>query len=97
MEKHFIKKAAALQYDENKDNAPKVIAKGSRETADNIIKIAKEYDIPIRKDEDMVTMLSEIELNREIPVELYKAVAEVFGFIYGISNTQEEKYEKKDQ
>lgn len=97
MEKHFVKKAAALQYDENKDNAPKVIAKGSRETAGNIIKIATQNDIPIRKDEDMVEMLSEIELNREIPVELYKAVAEVFSFIYGISNTQGENLEKEDQ
>lgn len=97
MEKNFVQKATALQYNKDEDNAPKVIAKGSRETANNIIKIAQEYDIPIRKDEDLVSMLSQIELNQEIPVELYKAVAEVFSFIYGISNNEGENIEKEDQ
>lgn len=91
IEKEPIKKAAALQYDEEKDFAPKVIAKGERHTAKTIIKIAKENNIPIKKDEDLIEMLSQIELNQEIPTELYKAVSEVFGFIYGIDN------EKKNQ
>ena len=97
MDKYFVQKATALQYNKDEDNAPRVVAKGSRETANNIIKIAKEYDIPIRKDEDLVAMLSQIELNREIPVELYKAVAEVFGFIYSISNKEGENFEKEDK
>lgn len=97
MEKHFVKKASALQYDQSKDNAPKVIAKGSRENAKNIIKIAQENGIPIKKDEDLVEMLSQIELNKEIPVELYKAVAEIFSFIYGISNKQEPDIEKNNK
>jgi flagellar biosynthesis protein len=86
IEKNFIKKAAALQYDKEKDPAPKVTARGKGEQAKNIIRIAEENGIPIKQDEDLVNMLSEIELNQEIPVELYKAVAEIFSFIYGISN-----------
>lgn len=97
MEKHFVKKASALQYEQHKDDAPKVIAKGSRENAKNIIKIAQENGIPIKKDEDLVEMLSQIELNKEIPVELYKAVAEIFSFIYGISNKGGENIEKNNQ
>jgi len=86
IEKQFIKKAVALKYDKENDPAPKLTATGKGESAKNIIKIAQENGIPIKQDEDLVNMLSEIELNQEIPVELYKAVAEIFSFIYGISN-----------
>lgn len=93
IEKEPIKKAAALQYDKEKNNAPYITAHGSGETAKNIIKIAEQNGIPIKKDEDLVNMLSQIELNQEIPVELYKAVAEIFSFIYGISNEEDKKIE----
>jgi len=94
IEKESVKKAAALQYDKQKDDAPYVTAHGSGETAKNIIKIAEQNGIPIKQDEDLVNMLSQIELNQAIPVELYKAVAEIFSFIYGISNEQGEDIEK---
>jgi flagellar biosynthesis protein len=96
IEKGNIKKAAALKYEQAKDNAPHVTAQGSGETANNIIKIAEQNGIPIKKDEDLVNMLSQIELNQEIPVELYKAVSEIFSFIYGISNNKDENIETKD-
>ena len=80
-------KAVALKYDkEKKEGAPKVGAKGSGEVANNIIKLAQEHDIFIKKDADLVELLSKIEVNREIPPMLYKAVAEVFSFIYKITN-----------
>jgi len=94
MEKHFVQKATALKYNESSDYAPKVIAQGKAQIAKNIIKIAKENNIPIKKDEDLVNMLSQIELNREIPEELYKSVAEIFSFIYGITNDQRENEER---
>jgi len=96
VEKQFVQKAAALKYDKDKDHAPKLTATGKGETAKNIIKIAEKNGIPIKKDEDLVNMLSQIELNQEIPVELYKAVAEVFSFIYGISNESKEKHEENN-
>lgn len=96
-EKYVQQKAVALQYDKEKDNSPLVTAQGTGETAKNIIKIAEENGIPIKKDEDLVNMLSQIELNQEIPVELYQAVSEIFSFIYGISNeTKEEGIENND-
>ncbi len=78
-------KAAALSYERGKANAPKVTAKGEGITAQNIIKIAKLHDIPIKKDEDLIELLSKVELDQEIPPEMYKAVAEVFSFIYKMS------------
>jgi flagellar biosynthesis protein len=90
-DKYIRTKAVALKYDKEKNNAPLVTAEGTGETAKNIIKIAEENGIPIQKDEDLVNMLSQIELNQEIPVELYQAVSEVFSFIYGISNKEKKK------
>jgi len=75
-------KAAALQYDRGSSSAPKVIAKGDGTSAENIIKIAKLHDIPIQKDPDLIELLSKVEIDQEIPEEMYKAVAEVFSFIY---------------
>ena len=78
----YKQKAAALRYDTDKENAPRVVAKGEGKTAENIIKIAELHHLPIRKDEDLIELLSKVELDKEVPEALYKAVAEVFSFIY---------------
>lgn len=80
------KKAAALRYNEEKENAPKVVAKGKGEVAQNIIKIAELNNLPIKKDEDLIELLSKVEIDKEIPEAMYKAVAEVFSFIYRTTN-----------
>ena len=85
IEENFIQKAVALQYDLEKDNAPLITAKGQGVTASNIIKIAKDNNIPIQKDEDLVELLSKIDIDKEIPNSMYKAVAEIFAFIYDLS------------
>ncbi len=95
--KEPIKKAAALKYDMDKDPAPKVIAKGQGETAKNIIKIAEENDLPIKKDADLVELLSKIDVDREIPTEMYKAVAEIFSFIYEMSNKRKTHKEREQR
>jgi len=76
------KKAAALRYDTSKENAPRVLAKGEGEVANNIIKIAELNNLPIKEDADLVELLSKLEIDKEVPEALYKAVAEVFSFIY---------------
>ncbi|HEX5710308.1 MAG TPA: EscU/YscU/HrcU family type III secretion system export apparatus switch protein [Sulfuricurvum sp.] len=83
-----MKKAVALRYDTNKENAPKVIAKGKGESAEAIIKIAQLHNLPIRQDEDLVELLSKVEIDKEIPENLYIAVAEVFKFIYSITHKE---------
>ncbi|MDD4885262.1 EscU/YscU/HrcU family type III secretion system export apparatus switch protein [Sulfuricurvum sp.] len=81
-----MKKAVALRYNPEKENAPRVVASGKGSAAENIIKVAELHNLPIKKDEDLVEMLSKIEIDREIPEKLYVAVAEVFKFIYKVTN-----------
>ena len=79
------KKAAALRYQAGTDTAPKVVAKGRGIIADKIIAIAREHGVHIHEDKNLVEIISTLDLNEEIPPELYKAVAEVLVFIYRIS------------
>ncbi|PHO13629.1 type III secretion system protein [Malaciobacter marinus] len=94
MEKQKIQKAAALKYDLEKDSAPKLIAKGQEQVAKNIIKIAKENELPIKKDEDLIELLSKLDIDKEIPVSMYKAVAEIFSFIYDLTKKNKDNNEK---
>ena len=74
--------AVAVGYDQNKDNAPVVLAKGAGEIAQKIIKIAEENGIEIRKDADLLQILKAVDINEEIPVEAFAAVAEIISYIY---------------
>lgn len=76
------KKAVALGYNKKNNNAPKILASGKGENATKIIEIAKMHKIPIKEDIDLVEILSKIDINQEIPPNLYKAVAEIFNFLY---------------
>lgn len=78
------KVAITLQYDG--DSAPKVTAKGSGALAEQIIKIAQEHDIPIKEDHQLVELLSQVELDHEIPELLYEAVVQVLIFAYQLSD-----------
>jgi flagellar biosynthesis protein len=75
--------AVALQYD--KAGAPQVVAKGRGSIGEKIIEIAKAHDIPIEENEVLAGALANVELGDEIPVELYKAVAEVLVFVLRLS------------
>jgi len=78
------KKAAAIKYDPKMHNAPVVVAKGFGELAQRIIKIAKENNIPIVEDKDLVSALIKVDVFEEIPPELYRAVAKVLVFVKGL-------------
>ncbi len=81
-----VKKAVALGYDMQTQNAPKVLATGKGETAQKIITLAKENGIAIKEDKDLVEILSKLDLGDEVPPNMYKVVAEIFSFIYQMSN-----------
>lgn len=87
------KKAIALKYNLN-DIAPKITAKGKSQIADKILELAKEHDIPIHKDSDLVEVLYLMELGYEIPEELYKAIAEILAFLYLANEEFRKSYEK---
>ena len=71
-------KAVALKYDKQTQNAPKVIASGKGEIASKIIEKAKEFDIAIFQNETLVNSLIDIDLDKEVPPKLYKALVDVF-------------------
>ncbi|MDN3718722.1 EscU/YscU/HrcU family type III secretion system export apparatus switch protein [Roseibium salinum] len=71
--------AVALQYEN--DGAPVVTAKGAGSIAEQIEKLAREAGVPIEENPMMAEALSQIEIDQEIPIELYQAVAVLIGFI----------------
>jgi len=85
------KLAAALKYDSTRDNAPKVTARGRGAVAENIIKVAEENGIPIKNDRDLVQVLCKLDVGSEIPVELYRAVAEILAFVYSLNESQKSR------
>jgi len=72
----------SLRYEEGRQRAPKVTAKGRGRIADEIIRIAGENNIPVREDRDLLELLYPLELDSEIPPELYGVVAELLAYIY---------------
>lgn len=75
--------AVALKYDNKVDSAPKVVAKGIDFLAIKIKDIAKEHRIPIIENPALARSLyDQIDVDREIPGEFYKAMAEIFSYIY---------------
>ncbi len=77
-----VKKAVALKYAPEHESAPKVTAKGKGMTAEQIIQKARVHGVPIQEDPSLVEVLSKLDLNQEIPPELYHLVAEVLAFLY---------------
>jgi flagellar biosynthesis protein len=80
--------AVALKYDKEKDQAPRVIAKGLRLRAEKIREIAKAYGVPIMKNVPLANALYRVEIGEEVPEELYDAVAEVLNFVYALQQEQ---------
>jgi flagellar biosynthesis protein len=72
------KKAVALKYEEDGRSAPKVVAKGKGAIAQKIMEKADEFDIPIFQNKALAESLLNLDLDEQIPPNLYKAVAEVF-------------------
>ena len=70
--------AVALRYDGT--GAPRVTARGRGEVAERILAIAREHQVPVREDRNLVQLLALVELGDEVPAELYRAVAEVIAF-----------------
>jgi flagellar biosynthesis protein len=81
-QKYERKSAVALRYTPEEAEAPRVIAKGQGLIADKILEQAKEHGVPIQEDPSLVEVLAKLELNEQIPVELYQVVAEILAFVY---------------
>ncbi len=82
-EKEDVLRAIALQYDG--ENAPIVTASGEGVIAEEILRIAREHNIPLREDALLAELLSDLDLGEEIPPMLYRVIAEVIAYAYLVS------------
>jgi flagellar biosynthesis protein len=73
--------AVALEYERGTGEAPRVIAKGRGELARRIVEVAGEAGVVIEANGPLAEALASVELDEQIPIELYEAVAEIIGFV----------------
>jgi flagellar biosynthesis protein len=81
--------AVALHY--NGNGAPRVVAKGGGQVAEKILETAREHKVPLQEDAALAATLSRIELGREIPRELFVAVAHVLAFAWAVAGKRDVK------
>jgi flagellar biosynthesis protein len=77
-----LKKAVALKYAPSAQAAPVLVAKGRGHMAEAILEKAREHGVPVQEDASLVEVLSKLDLDQEIPPELYQLVAEILSFVY---------------
>ena len=77
--------AAALSYDEDAGGAPQVVAAGSGIVAERIIALAREHGVPIHDDAGLAEALARLQLEAQVPEELWKAVAEALVWAYRLT------------
>ena len=80
--------AVALQYDSDKDNAPRVVASGRGHLADRIRELAAAHGIAVRPNADLAEILAAVEVGQQIPIAAFAAVAEILFDIYRANERQ---------
>ena len=78
--------AAALSYGQG-DCAPRVVAKGYGLVADQIVARAREHGVFLHESKEMVSLLMQVDLDRDIPPALYRAVAELLAWLYRVEQS----------
>lgn len=82
LEPYKVKRAVAIKYEPGDRSAPVLVAKGKGQIAERILESAKQNDIPVQEDSSLVEVLSKLDIDQEIPAELYTLVAEILSFVY---------------
>lgn len=77
-----VSKAVALGYDAAADAAPRVLATGRGAVAEQILALAFANGVRVRKDEDLIEVLSKLEVDSVIPASAFAAVAEILSYVY---------------
>ncbi len=75
--------AVALAYGAA-DGAPRVVAQGRGLMADEIIRVAREHQVFVHQSTELVALLMQVDLDREIPPALYRAIAELLAWLYQV-------------
>ena len=74
--------AAALEHSKDAGRAPRVVATGRGAVAEQILALAFANGVRVREDPDLAELLSAVDLDSEIPVEAFAAVAEILSYVY---------------
>ncbi|MFH1710054.1 MAG: EscU/YscU/HrcU family type III secretion system export apparatus switch protein [bacterium] len=83
--------AVAMRYDVEANKAPLILASGRGAVADEILRIAEENKIPLYENRELANMLAKLEIDTEIPPQLYILVAEVLFFVYKLDKMAEKR------
>jgi flagellar biosynthesis protein len=75
--------AAGIRYDGG--DAPRLVASGRGRTAERILELAREHGIPVREDAELADALAQLEVDRDVPPELWQAVAQALVWAYRLS------------
>ena len=84
-------RAIAIKYDADKGKAPRIVATGRGMVAEDIVKLADDNKIPLYEDESLANLLGKLELETEIPQELFSVVAEILAFIYQLDQMSKKR------
>ena len=74
--------AVPLRFLKDRDDVPRVVARGRGALAERILEIARKNGVPVHHDTDLAEVLAKLDLGQAIPPELYRAVAEVLSYLY---------------
>lgn len=84
----------ALQYG-TEHSAPVIIASGMGYLAEKIVEVASDHGVPIYEDNSLATILSQMELGREIPEELYEAIVEIYLYFLNFDPNDPDKFRRE--
>ncbi len=84
-------RAVAVKYDIKKGKAPKIIATGKGVLAEQILRLAEDHKVPFFEDQSLTDLLAKLDLNDDVPPELYTLVAEVLAFVYQLDKLAKQK------
>ncbi|MCI8837188.1 MAG: EscU/YscU/HrcU family type III secretion system export apparatus switch protein [Hungatella sp.] len=76
-------KAVALKYNPDKNGAPVIVASGMGYLAEKITETAMEAGVPVYEDDSLATLLTQLQLGQEIPLELYQAIVDIYIYFLG--------------
>ena len=80
------RKAIAIQYNVEADEAPRIVAAGHGELADKILELAETHQIVLFEDPSLSDLMSKLEINKSIPLALFPLVAEVLAIVYKLDS-----------
>ncbi|RHB51149.1 EscU/YscU/HrcU family type III secretion system export apparatus switch protein [Exiguobacterium sp. AM39-5BH] len=75
------KQAIALSYEQSMES-PRVVAKGGGLVAERMLALAQANGVPIHEDPALLSLLSALKIEEQIPEDLYQVIAELFVFLY---------------